>query len=250
MKTIFARVTRVESITPRLRRVTFASDQAAEFVTPYPDQFATLLFPLPHQDAPVIEPGFTWEEYQAMPEDVRPVVRNYTVRGCRPESGEIDVDFVLHGEGFGSTWAEHAQPGQIAGLWGPRVGYNPAPDVMWQLLVGDETAVPAIAAILEALPAGVSAHVIIEVADALDEIPLTSAATFEVAWLHRGDTPRGPDGPLLAAVEQITIPETLVYGWGGGEIDTIQAYGRLLRRKHKLKTSQISAIGYWRREAN
>lgn len=250
MQTIFARVAAVSPITPRMMRVTFASDQFVGFTAPFPDQFATLLFPHAHQTKPVIAPGFTWEEYQTMPEDVRPIVRNYTIRRSRPECGEIDIDFVLHGDsGFGSRWAMHAKPGLEVGLWGPRVGYNPAPEVDWQLLFGDETAVPAIGAILESLAAGTKARVIIEVADADDEQPLPTAGDVDVTWLHRGHAGHQPSDRLLAAVREVSFPPGVVYAWGAGEIETVQAYGKYLRRERGLKTSAISAIGYWRRDA-
>ncbi len=249
MRTVFARVTAVEPLTPRMTRVTMAGDELTHFVTPFPDQFATLLFPLPGQSRPVIEPGFTWVEYQAMPEDIRPVARNYTIRRSRPERGEIDIDFVLHGDtGFGSRWAKAAKPGQQIGLWGPRVGYNPAPGMTRQLLVGDETAIPAIGAILEGLPSSHHARVIVEVADAQDEQPFESEARVETTWLHRGPVEYADGSALLTAIRDVAMPSGGCYAWAGGEIEMVQACGKFWRRERGLKTAAICAIGYWRRE--
>ena len=250
MTTIFAQVTAVTAVTPRLRRVTFASDEFAGFLTPFPDQFATLIFPLEHQERPLIEPvGFNWTEFQEIPEAERPIARNYTVRRSRPELGEIDIDFVLHEVyGFGSEWAERAEPGMIVAMWGPRVGYNPHDDVEWQLLVGDETAVPAIGAILEALPAGAKARAIVEVADASDEVDFPTAAEVETTWLHRAEGERGKPDLLMDAVRALPFPEGPIYVWGAGEIGFTTQFGRYLRRERGLKTPSISAIGYWRIE--
>ncbi len=249
MQTIFAQVARTARITPHMARITFRSPEFAGFITPFPDQFVTALFPLPGQTRPVIVPGFTWTEYFAMPEDVRPVARNYTVRRYRSERAEIDIDFVLHGDiGFGTRWAARAQPGDQVGFWGPRVAYNPAPSVEWQLLIGDETGLPAIGAILEALPPGARATVIVEVASAAGEQFLPSAGDVAITWLHRDDTPAGASRQLLGAVERVTFPDGPVYAWGGGEMELMTAFGKHLRRDRGLKTAAISAVGYWRRD--
>lgn len=250
MKTIFTEVTAVQEITPRLKRVTFGSSEFDRFVTPFPDQFATLIFPLAGQERPLIEPvGFNWVDFQKIPEEVRPIARNYTVRRVYPERGELDIDFVLHeAYGFGADWAARAEPGMIAGMWGPRVGYNPDESVAWQLLVGDETAVPAIGAILEALPAGARATVIIEVADHLDEIELPTRGDIDLRWLHRQPGTHGEPDLLLNAVREQVFPDGPMYVWAAGEIGLTTRLNHDLRRERGLKTPSISAIGYWRRD--
>ncbi|HEX3304466.1 MAG TPA: siderophore-interacting protein [Thermomicrobiales bacterium] len=104
--------------------------------------------------------------------------------------------------GFGADWAADAEPGMIVGMWEPRVGYTPDASIAWQLLVGDETAVPAIGAILEALPAGARATVIIEVADRLDEIELPTCGDVDLRWLHRQPGTHGAPDLLMNAVRE------------------------------------------------
>ncbi len=249
MKTIFAEVSAVQRVTRNVARITFRGPELEGFVTDFADQFATLLFPVNGQERPTIAPGFTWEEWQAMPDEIRPEARNYTIRRYRPECQEIDIDFVLHGGiGFGTRWAAAAKPGDQVALWGPRVGYNPLPNADWRLLIGDETGLPAIGAILESLPPGTRAQVIVEVESSVDEQSLTSAADFEITWLHREAVESGRPSRLINAVKALPPFEETVYAWGGGEMDLMTSYGKYLRRDRSLKTSAISAIGYWRRE--
>lgn len=249
LQVIFAEVSAVRRLTPTMARITFTSPEMNGFITDFPDQFATLIFPLEHQTVPQIQRGFTWEEYFAMPEDARPVARNYTVRAFRPERAEIDVDIVLHGDtGFGTRWAGRAKPGDQVAMWGPRVAFNPLPETDWFLLVADETGLPAAGAILESLPASASAWVVIEIDDPVSEQPLSSAASFEVTWLHRNTTTNG-ESRLLETVRSLPpFPDGVRYAWGGGEIEIMNAYGKLLRRERGMKTASISAIGYWRRD--
>src|SRR3954447_19452154 len=121
----------------------------------------------------------------------RRVKRRYTIRHARPERGELDLDVLLHGDGPGARWGETAQPGDTVEFQGPRgkLELRPAP---WHLLVGDESAVPAISAIADALPAGEEAVAFVEVQDAADELPVEGA---DVRWVHRGAT--APGGPEL-----------------------------------------------------
>jgi len=249
LKTYRTQVVATAQVTPRVRRITFGGGDLEHFEVAGPDQFITILAPHPHQDEPLIPPGFTWEMWRDMPEDERPISRNYTVRRHRPEQAELDVDFVLHEDGGPlCQWALQAKPGDKVGIWGPRMAYDPPPDVEWQLLVGDETGLPAIAAIFEALPPGARAHAIIEVADAAEEQPLDSAGNVEVTWLHRDGIPAGKADLLLPAVRALTFPEGKVYAWAAGEVRTIVALRRHFRRERGLAREYVSALGYWRHQ--
>lgn len=140
----------------------------------------------------------------------RRVKRRYTIRHARPELGELDLDVLLHGDGPGSTWGERAAAGEAVAFQGPRgkLELRPAPH---HLLVGDESALPAIAAICEALPAGESATACIEVTDAGDEQPVPA----DVRWVHRGSEPAGgPDRLREALAEVAVVPGTRAYLMG------------------------------------
>lgn len=172
-----ATVTATAVLTPRMRRVTVVAD-------------ALRGTPLrPAQDV----------ELHLREATGRRVKRRYTIAHARPENGELDLDVLLHGDGPGSRWAAAASVGDEVEFQGPRgkLELRPAP---WHLLAGDESALPAIAAILRALPAHEPAHAFVEVTDAIDEVP--ELRGLPVTWLHRGETAPGtPDvlGPALAA---------------------------------------------------
>src|SRR4029079_13233689 len=151
----------------------------------------------------------TRDSFNALPAEQRPTVRTYTVRDVDTERREISIDFVVHGEhGVAGPWAAAATPGQPAYLMGPSGAYAPDPAADWHLFAGDEAAVPAIGAALEALPDNAIGKVFIEVAGPEDEIPLRAPAGVGVNWIYRGgradlvlDDRSGDHAPLIAAVK-------------------------------------------------
>src|SRR4029079_5477247 len=151
----------------------------------------------------------TRDSFNALPAEQRPTVRTYTVRDVDTERREISIDFVVHGEhGVAGPWAVAATPGQPAYVMGPSGAYAPDPAADWHLFAGDEAAVPAISAALEALPDNAVGQVFIEVAGPDDEIELTAPPGVEVEWSYRGggadlvsEDMAGDHAPLIAAVK-------------------------------------------------
>jgi NADPH-dependent ferric siderophore reductase len=125
----------------------------------------------------------------------RRVKRRYTIRQARPDDGELDLDVVLHGAGPGANWGADAAPGDEVEFQGPRGKLELRP-AHAHLLVGDESALPAIAAIAAALPEHEPAAAIIEITDATDELPVAAPTT----WVHRGPQPAGTAALLLEAL--------------------------------------------------
>jgi NADPH-dependent ferric siderophore reductase len=249
LKTYFARVVRTARISPQMLRITLGEGDLPEFVSAAPDQFITLLLPLPGQERPVVTRDLRWEAFREMPEEVRPTARNYTVRQHRPEVAELDVDFVMHGDdGPASRWAARAQPGDHLAIWGPRMAYDPPGDTIWQLLVADETGLPAVGAILEALPSGTRVHAFIEVADRAEAQALTSAGDVTITWLYRHGIPAGESDLLIDAVRAATLPDGLVYVWGGGERRVMSEVRRHLQDERGIAADAISILNYWRRD--
>ena len=247
LKTYFADVIRVAQLSPHMVRITIGGGDLHEFVSAAPDQFITFILPQPGQDRPQITRDLKWDEFRQMPDDIRPHARNYTVRYHRPEVAEIDVDFVVHGdEGAASAWALRAKPGDHLAIWGPRMAYNPPTDDGWQLLVGDETGLPAIGAIFDALPVGMRAHAFIEVADAAEQQELTSAAEVTVTWLYRDGVAAGESDLLIDAVRNLSFPAGSVYAWGGGEQRAMSAIKKYLHEERGLPNEAISILNYWR----
>jgi NADPH-dependent ferric siderophore reductase len=186
-----------------------------------------------------------YRTYLAMLDDVRPPMRTYTVRAHRPASTEIDVDFVLHGDtGPASAWASRVTPGDRVAFLGPHGLYDVPAATDWQLLVGDQTALPAIGAIIEQLPAGTRASAYIEVSEREERQTFETRGAVEVHWLLRGSRPRGE--ALLEAVRTATFPGGAPYAWVSGEASVVKLVRRHLVRERQVDKRRICFTGYWR----
>src|ERR671911_294266 len=183
-----ATVLRTSRPTPHLVRVVLGGDGLAGFAPTFSDAYVKLV--LPPAGAPYAAP-FDMDAVQSQhPRELWPCLRTYTVRAWDPAAGELVLDVVVHGdEGLAGPWAVAARPGDLVQLLGPGGAYEPSGDVDWHLLAGDETALPAIAASLERLPAGAAARVFVEVADAAEEQPLALPAGARLTWVHRAGLP-------------------------------------------------------------
>ena len=171
-------------------------------------------------------------------------MRDYTPRRFDLSLGELDIDFVLHGDGPASTWAEQAQVGQHLYIGGPR-GSMIVPDIFDSyLLIGDETALPAIARRLEELPAGRKVLAVIEIADAAEQQALHSAAEVEVIWVLRGQV------DLLDTVRTLTLPSGALYTFVAMETKLSRQVRRVLLDTHKVDEAFLKAVGYWRAEGS
>jgi NADPH-dependent ferric siderophore reductase len=252
IRTLLTQVTAVEQLTPGLRQITFGGGDLATFEPLGPDQFLYVLAPPRGRDELTIGRDFSWEGWDDIPEADRPVGAYYTVRRWRRESHELDVVFVLHGDvGEASAWARRAEPGDAVALWGPREAFEPPLGTDWYLLVADETGMPAVAAILEWLPEGSSARVILEVADAGEQLPLVERPGVEVTWLHRDGAEPGTGTALLDAVRGVAWPDGVsAYAWGGAESHLVTAIRKYVRNEMGLNRDAVSMTGYWRRDGD
>ncbi|MFE5742386.1 siderophore-interacting protein [Streptomyces celluloflavus] len=240
-----AEVVRTERLTPHMVRVVLGGAGLAKFVAgEYSDHYVKLVFPLPGVAYP--EP-FDMARIRAdFPRDQWPRTRTYTVRSWNPETGELAVDFVVHGdEGLAGPWAATVRPGAEALLLGPGGGYAPRADADWHLLAGDESALPAIAASLSRIPAGTPVHAFIEVADGAERQELDAPAGAEITWLHRDGAPVGRE--LVAAVAALEFPPGQVQAFVHGEAGFVKELRRLLRVEREIPREDLSISGYWRR---
>lgn len=245
------RVVRAVSVTPHLRRVSVAGEQLARFPFAGPDQRVKLLLPQAGQDEPQLDGVSTIPEILALPDAVRPIMRTYTVRRHRPDACEIDIDFALHAEhpeqmGPASAWAAVARPGDRVALYGPAASYDPPADTAWQLVAGDESALPAITAILEHLPADSRGHVLIEIPDDADRQPLDLPSGVEVRWLSRAGRPAAHSTLLADAVRDLPLPDEPGYVWLAGESGVVTGLRRHLVADRGLPRERITFTGYWR----
>ncbi|MBV7547576.1 siderophore-interacting protein [Pseudomonas sp. PDM26] len=232
-------VLRVVDLTPRMRRITLGGPELAGFISLGTDDHVKLLFPQNAEQAATLEtlvPG-AGKDSGPLPE-----MRDYTPRRYDLEKLELDIDFVLHGDGPASTWAEQAKPGQFLHIAGPR-GSMIVPDIFDSyLLIGDETALPAIARRLEGLAPNRHALVIVEVENGKEQQVLHSAAQVNVIWVLREV---GKDN-LLATVRQIQVPTGSLYAWVATESKVSRQIRRALLDEHGLEEQFVKAVGYWK----
>jgi NADPH-dependent ferric siderophore reductase len=173
-------------------------------------------------------------------------LRSYTARRQDPAAGEVEMDFVLHGDGPAPAWAGAAEAGALLGVaGGGALGDRPAG---WLLLAGDETALPAISRILAAAPATTTGVVFVEVAGPDEEQPLSAPSGMTVRWLHRGGTPPGESTLLADAVAGLDRPTgDDLFAWVAAESAAVRTARADLRGRWGLGRAQHHAIGYWRR---
>jgi NADPH-dependent ferric siderophore reductase len=244
------RVTRVERISPHVVRVALAGESIGRLPFAGPDQRVKLILPAPGQSRPLIDGLETLSDVLALPDHLRPVLRTYTVRHHRPAAAEVDIDFVEHSgpgaPGPAGRWVAGAQPGDEVTLFGPAADYEPPEDTQWQLIAGDETALPAIAAIVESLRHYDRARVFVELADERDTPALDSRAEVAITWLHRGTTPAQDSSLLLDAIRGEAIPAVPRYFWIAGEASIATTIRRHLVNERGVDRDDIQFTGYWR----
>jgi NADPH-dependent ferric siderophore reductase len=255
-------VVRTEPLTPHLLRVVLggAGDGTGfDTFTPndFTDAYVKIVFVPDGVDVGALPRPLTLDSFNELPSAKRPTVRTYTVRHVDIERREISIDFVIHGEhGVAGPWASAATPGQPAYLMGPSGAYSPDPAADWHLLAGDEAAVPAISAALEALPDNAVGQVFIEVAGPDDEIDLKKPPGVDVTWIYRGgradlvaEEVAGDHAPLIEAVKGAHWLPGQVQVFIHGEAQTVMHNLRpYIRRERGVDAKWASSIsGYWRR---
>ncbi|MHC8317985.1 siderophore-interacting protein [Pseudomonas sp. LB3P31] len=232
-------VLRVVDLTPRMRRITLGGPELAGFLSLGTDDHVKLMFPQNAAEQAAMETMLLGAGKDDGP---KPAMRDYTPRRYDLDTLELDIDFVLHGDGPASTWAEQATPGQFLHIGGPR-GSMIVPDIFDSyLLIGDETALPAIARRLEGLTANRRALVVIEVENGAEQQRLESAAQLDVIWVLR----EGGKDHLLTTVKQLTVPAGSVYAWVATETKVSRQIRRVLLDEHGLDEKFVKAAGYWR----
>lgn len=238
-------VTATERVTPNMLRITLAGDDLAGFVSAGYDDHVKLCFPKPGEDAPV------WPavgpDAVPLPEGVvASPMRDFTPRRYDAGKGELVIDFAVHEAGPASDWATRAVPGSRLGVGGPRGSFVVTDDFDWYLLVGDETALPAIGRRLEELRAGPRAIVIGGVTVAAEEQAFASRADLDIRWLHRPLARANDLGPWLEALSALTLPEGDGYVWIAGETDVAKALRKVLVEERGVPRAWIKSAGYWR----
>lgn len=242
---MFGRVERVQQLGPHMVRVVLGGDGLDDFTPgPWTDGYVNAYF-LP-ADAPYTVP-FDVDAVRSLPAEQRPGSRRYTVRHWDAERRELTLDFVVHGDtGVAGPWAARARPGDLLQFTGPSGSYSPDPGADWHLMVGDASALPAIAAAIARVPAGTPVHVLVEVAGPADELPLTSPGELHLQWLHHDANP-GADDLAVRALDKLDRPPGRVHAFVHGEAVVNRDLRRHLLLDWRLPRESLSVSPYWRR---
>jgi NADPH-dependent ferric siderophore reductase len=233
-----ATVQRVQRLTPRMLRVVFGGPALAAFNWNGPAAHIKLIL------------GATAGESAA-----RPLSRTYTPRHFDAQRLELTVDFVLHGDGPAAAWAAQAEVGQPMVIAGPGRCYALDRSARWLLLAGDESAIPALATILEVVPESVRTQVLLEVNAAADEFAITQPrANVDLHWLHRAQ-PVEHGGTARAGIELAAAVTAFAPPPGSGgiyvacEADAMRRIRRHLLMERSLPREWVTTRGYWKQGA-
>lgn len=236
-------VVRTERLSPTLTRVVFGGPGLRSFqASASTDSYVKLTFLRPGVDYP--QPLDLAVVRATLPQQDWPVVRTYTVRAWNELAGELTVDFVVHGDsGVAGPWAAAARPGDELLIAGPGGGYSPDPDAGHYLFAGDESALPAIAAALEQLPADARGAVLIEVPTPSSAIALSTPPGVPVTWVQAVD---GSGTALVEATRAAGFEASTVDAFVHGEAGCVKQLRTLLRVERGVPKERLSISGYWR----
>lgn len=250
-------VVRREQLAPHLVRVVLGGSGFDTFApNEFTDSYVKLVFVADDVDVAELPRPLTLDSFAGLPADKQPLIRTMTVRRADPVAGELTIDVVVHGEhGVAGPWADTAQPGQPMYLMGPGGAYAPDPSADWHLLAGDESALPAIAAALEALPDNAVGKAFIEISGPEDEIALAAPKSVQVNWIYRGgradlvpEDRAGDHAPLIEAVKTTQWLPGQVHVFIHGEAQAVMHNLRPYIRKDRAVDAEWASIsGYWRR---
>ncbi len=224
-------VTFTKQLTPRARRITFTGMTVVESVKPA--SYLSLYFDEPRSDRPP-SPGIP-----------RRAERSYTPRYLDPGCNSMTVDFVLHGSGRAAEWACTAKAGDTIWASPTTGGYDIPDDVHHLVLAGDDTAIPAIGTIVEAIPDQTRTTIILEVVDEDDERELSDEVRTDPIWLHRGTDVETAGFQTLNLVKSIAVPPD-AHWWVAGEREAIANVRDVLIIDRGIAKDRISLNAYWR----
>ncbi|MET7533758.1 siderophore-interacting protein [Streptomyces goshikiensis] len=237
-------VVRTERLTPHMVRVVLGGDGLADFdAGEFTDHYIKLLFP--PEGVTYASPWDLETIRSSHPRDEWPRQRAYTVRAWDVAHHELTLDFVVHGdEGLAGPWAARVQPGETVRFLGPGGAYAPDPTAGWHLLVGDESALPAIAAAMERMPVGADVRAFVEVEGPQDEQKIATPDGVVPVWLHRAGRPVGE--ALVEAITSLEFPSKDVHAFVHGEAGFVKDLRRHLRMERGVPRERLSISGYWR----
>lgn len=244
-------VKEVTRVTPSMVRVTFAGTELAGFESRGAEDHFRMLFPQGGYNTKPILPVWGPDGPKLPQEVAKPQARDYTPVSFDPITNELTVDFFVHGDGVGASWAAQAKPGQFVGIAGPRGSHKAKYTANWYLISGDETSIPSIKRRLEELPEDARAFVFVEVANAAEEQPLPTRANATIAWLHRDEAAGDPTveqrGLVECALEWFEFPNGEGFVFATGESNGLKSLRRYLINQRGLPKDNLSFSGHWKK---
>ena len=229
-------------MTPWLRRVTLGGEALAGFTADEPAASVRLLIPKPGASELVV-PTWRGNEF-LLPDDTKPTIRTFTPRSFDTVALELDVDVVIHGHGPASDWAAAASMGIPAAVSGPGRGYAVDAEASHFVIAGDESAIPAVRQVLDALPLHASALVFIEVSRPDARTHISDHANSPITWLDLVDA--APPGSQLVAAMQDTPLDADMRIWAAGEATSMQRIRRHCFETVGIPRAHCTIRGYWK----
>lgn len=190
-----------------------------------------------------------WSLRETLPREHLPVTRHMTLRHVDLEAGQLWIDVALHGDsGWAGPWAAGAQPGDTIVAVGPGGKWIPDPQASWSLMLGDEAAIPAVLANVEAMPEDARGEILLEVQDADHHLDIQVPSGWSLRWIHRAEAPAGFPA-LVEAARTAQWPGTTdgIQVFAHGEREAMKALRPVLFEEHGLDRAQVSLSGYWAR---
>lgn len=190
-----------------------------------------------------------WSLRETLPREHLPVTRHMTLRHVDLEAGQLWIDVALHGDsGWAGPWAAGAQPGDTIVAVGPGGKWIPDPQASWSLMLGDEAAIPAVLANVEAMPEDARGEILLEVQDADHHLDFQVPWGWSLRWIHRAEAPAGFPA-LVEAARTAQWPGTTdgIQVFAHGEREAMKALRPVLFEEHGLDRAQVSLSGYWAR---
>lgn len=239
-------VSEVLRLTPNMIRIALRGPELEGFASLGFDDHVKLVFPdadsgelrrpVPGPDGPVWPQG-------------RPEMRDYTPRRYDPATQTLTIDFAVHDAGPATRWALQARPGDTLGVGGPRGSMIIPTAFDAYVLIGDDTALPAIGRRLEELPQGAPVLVLAEVETPEDQQVFDTRADLRTSWVHRRGGAAGTTDLLLPALDALTMPPGDCHCWIACESGVAKALRERLISAHGARPQWTKAAGYWKRGA-
>lgn len=233
-------VRRIEDLTPRMRRIVLGGDELEGLVIDEPAASVRLL--LPADDGTLVMPKWTGNQFE-LPSGERAPIRTFTPRRLDLDALELTIDIVVHEQGAASDWSARAKIGDEAAISGPARGHDIDATAAGHLLAGDETAIPAICQLIEAMPAAMPMTILVEIADPAARLDLHEPSGTEARWLE-GASGEAPGTALVDAVRSIDPMPAAV--WAAGEAAAMQKIRKHLFDERGMSRREATVRGYWK----